>query len=222
MSNAVPRANVTNPPTEVPKETQVAPTAEGEKVPVEPEVKESEKDVPSEEDPEEEEDNYGDDEEDYIEEEEEEEEDWLSDDDSPRAPKHGKRNETHNSDDEDYAHSKRRKVEVVKRPPRRNLTANESVGMKALRTYTTALKLGPRCFRNLSKIEDPREREMELIKRLHNLGRSWAGVYPNEEEIMLAREETIMKKEEKAREFIIADESGGRSTRKAAQKAMEF
>ena len=173
VSNAVPRANVTNPPyvfeaihlrrsTEVPKETQVAPTAEGEKVPVEPEVKESEKDVPSEEDPvlvmfvsyrqEEEEDNYGDDEEDYIEEEEEEEEDWLSDDDSPvavfcmllyqRAPKHGKRNETHNSDDEDYAHSKRRKVEVVKRPPRRNLTANESVGMKALRTYTTALKLG--------------------------------------------------------------------------------
>lgn len=37
---------------------------------------------------------------------------------------------------------KRRKIEVVKRPSRREMVANESAGMKALRAYTTALKLG--------------------------------------------------------------------------------
>ena len=67
-----------------------------------------------------------------------------------------------------------------------------------------------------------REREKELIRRLHELNRSWAGEYPSEEETRLAREETLMKKEEKAREFIIDEKPGVRSTRKAAQKALEF
>ena len=115
---------------------------------------------------------------------------------------------------------KRRKIEVVKRPSRREMVANESAGMKALRAYTTALKLGyhfwplanrsPRCFRNLGKIEDMREREKELIRRLHELNRSWAGEYPTEEETRLAREETMLKKEEKAREFIIDEKPGVR------------
>lgn len=67
-----------------------------------------------------------------------------------------------------------------------------------------------------------REREKELIRRLHELNRSWAGEYPTEEETRLAREETMLKKEEKAREFIIDEKPGVRSTRKAAQKALEF
>ena len=80
----------------------------------------------------------------------------------------------------------------------------------------------PRCFRNLNKISNVKDREAELIARLHSCDRVWAGEYPNEAEIAQAREETRRKKAEKAREFIIDEEPGMRTTRKAAQKARDF
>lgn len=67
-----------------------------------------------------------------------------------------------------------------------------------------------------------KEREAELIARLHKCGRSWAGEYPSDAEIAQAREETRRKKAEKAREYIIDEEPGMRTTRKAAQKARNF
>ena len=46
-------------------------------------------------------------------------------------------------DDEEYGRVKRRKVMPVKKAPRgKALQANESAGMKSLREYTSALKLG--------------------------------------------------------------------------------
>lgn len=80
----------------------------------------------------------------------------------------------------------------------------------------------PRCFRNLNKISNAKDREAELIARLHSYDRVWAGEYPSEAEIAQAREETRRKKAEKAREFIIDEEPGVRTTRKAAQKARDF
>ena len=68
----------------------------------------------------------------------------------------------------------------------------------------------PRCFRNLNKISNVKDREAELIARLHSCDRVWAGEYPNEAEIA------------QAREFIIDEEPGMRTTRKAAQKARDF
>ena len=68
--------------------------------------------------------------------------------------------------------------------------------MKALRKYTSALKLGyylwiflysfsPRCFRGLNNISDIKEREALLISRLHDCGRSWNGEYPSEEDVRM-------------------------------------
>ena len=45
-------------------------------------------------------------------------------------------------EDEDYGKSKKRKVTPPKKTVRRNVTANEPAGMRALRDYTSALKLG--------------------------------------------------------------------------------
>lgn len=45
-------------------------------------------------------------------------------------------------DDEEYGRAKKRRVVPAKKPVRRNVTANEPAGMKALRDYTSALKLG--------------------------------------------------------------------------------
>lgn len=46
-------------------------------------------------------------------------------------------------DDEEFGHPKKRKVVVPKKPiRRRNVIANEPAGMKALRQYTSALRLG--------------------------------------------------------------------------------
>ena len=44
----------------------------------------------------------------------------------------------------------------------------------------------PRCFRNLNKISNVKDREAELIARLHSCDRVWAGEYPNEAEIAQA------------------------------------
>ena len=41
----------------------------------------------------------------------------------------------------------------------------------------------PRCFRNLNKISNAKDREAELIARLHSYDRVWAGEYPSEAEI---------------------------------------
>ena len=46
------------------------------------------------------------------------------------------------SEDDDYGRIKRRKPLIEKKPARRSVPLNESAGMKALRAYTTALKLG--------------------------------------------------------------------------------
>lgn len=43
----------------------------------------------------------------------------------------------------------------------------------------------PRCFRGLNKIANVKDREAELISRLHECGRSWAGEYPSPEEVVL-------------------------------------
>lgn len=46
-------------------------------------------------------------------------------------------------DDDEYGRSKRRKVVIPKKAPRAKINlANEPAGMKALRQYTSALKLG--------------------------------------------------------------------------------
>ena len=50
--------------------------------------------------------------------------------------------ESEEDGDEDYGKSKKRKVTPPKKPVRRNVTANEPAGMRALRDYTSALKLG--------------------------------------------------------------------------------
>lgn len=50
--------------------------------------------------------------------------------------------ESEEDEDEDYGKSKKRKVTPPKKPVRRNVTANEPAGMRALRDYTSALKLG--------------------------------------------------------------------------------
>ena len=162
----------------------------------------------------------------YEDEEEEEEpqddeEEWVSEEEvAPRRRGRRAAYDDDDDDDEEYGRSKRRRVVVVKKPVRaRNVTANEPAGMKALRSYTSALKLGPRCFRGLNKIANVKDREAELISRLHECGRSWAGEYPSPEEILLAKEEIRQKKVEKEREFIIENDTG---VRKAAQKAREF
>lgn len=98
-------------------------------------------------------------------------------------------------EDEEYGRSKRRKIipPVKKAPKARVILANESAGMKALRQYTSALKLGyqkptnviysPRCFRGINRITDMKEREAVLISRLHDCGRKWAGEYPTDEDV---------------------------------------
>ena len=103
--------------------------------------------------------------------------------------------ESEEEDDEEYGRAKKRKIVPIKKPARKNLTANEPAGMKALRDYTSALKLGskcwfqvicrPRCFRNLTKISNVKEREMELIRRLHENGRQWEGEYPTPKEVLV-------------------------------------
>ena len=85
-----------------------------------------------------------------------------------------------------------------------------------------AFNCSPRCFRNLNKISNVKDREAELISRLHRCGRVWSGEYPSDADIAQAREETRRKKAEKAREYIIDEEPGTRTTRKAAQKARDF
>ncbi|KAK8822042.1 hypothetical protein WA538_000139 [Blastocystis sp. DL] len=170
-------------------------------------------------------------EEEYMEEEEEEEEEvvddeeWVSDEE-PYARKRGRRShmsESEEDEDEDYGKSKKRKVTPPKKPVRRNVTANEPAGMRALRDYTSALKLGPRCFRNLNKISNVKDREAELIRRLHDNGRQWEGEYPTPKEIEEAKEETRMKKAEKAKQYILEEDlTGIRTSRKAAQKARDF
>ena len=102
--------------------------------------------------------------------------------------------ESEEDEDEDYGKSKKRKVTPPKKPVRRNVTANEPAGMRALRDYTSALKLGeihssihetsPRCFRNLNKISNVKDREAELIRRLHDNGRQWEGEYPTPKEVV--------------------------------------
>ena len=156
-----------------------------------------------------------------------EEEEWVSEEEYTESKKRGKRshrNEDEDEDeDEDYGRNKRRKVTIVKKSPSAQaIRAAEPNEMKALRKYTSALKLGPRCFRGLNKISDIKEREALLISRLHDCGRSWSGEYPSEEDIKNAKEETRQKKAEKAKQFIIDEEDGVRSSRKAAQRARDF
>lgn len=51
--------------------------------------------------------------------------------------------DSESDDDEEFGHPKKRKVMIQKKPiRRRNVTANEPAGMKALRQYTSALRLG--------------------------------------------------------------------------------
>lgn len=45
-------------------------------------------------------------------------------------------------DDEEYGRAKKRRMAPAKKPVRRNVVINEPAGMKALRDYTSALKLG--------------------------------------------------------------------------------
>ena len=45
-------------------------------------------------------------------------------------------------DDEEYGRAKKRRMAPAKKPVKRNVAANEPAGMKALRDYTSALKLG--------------------------------------------------------------------------------
>lgn len=50
--------------------------------------------------------------------------------------------ESEEEEDEEYGRAKKRKIVPIKKPVRRNVTANEPAGMRALRDYTSALKLG--------------------------------------------------------------------------------
>ena len=127
-------------------------------------------------------------------------------------------------DDEEYGRSKRRRIIPPKKPSRpRNITLNEPEGMKALRRYTSALKLGykvwyfikpsPRCFRGLNKISNVKDREVELISRLHQNGRTWSGEYPSEEDVDVCsslenrsywQERRLFRKRQKKRESLLS------------------
>lgn len=64
---------------------------------------------------------------------------------NPQMRKRGRRammSADDDDDDEEYGRAKKRRVVPAKKPVRRNVTANEPAGMKALRDYTSALKLG--------------------------------------------------------------------------------
>lgn len=94
-----------------------------------------------------------------MEEEEEEEllpedDEWISDEEpyvgkigfleaqTRKRSRKAHMSESEEEEDEEYGRAKKRKIVPIKKPVRRNVTANEPAGMRALRDYTSALKLG--------------------------------------------------------------------------------
>lgn len=151
--------------------------------------------------------------------------------DEPDAPikKPGKRGRKplKRDDDDDEPSYYRKKQRALKKKAAAPVkdTTPESEGMLSLRAYTSALKMGPRCFRGLLLIEDMTEREDELIRRLHEGSCSWNERYPSNDEIEAAKEITRKRKEQKRREPMDAmqmDPDAPRTSRKAAEKAREF